>query len=481
MEEILQKIVDKRLKKIEQRGLNFGKDIPAKREVPIILPDFKKGAVICEIKRGSPSEEKMNEINDPVDWASKYIDGGADIISVLTEEDYFFGGLDDLMLIKKKNPSLPVLRKDFLLFEEEIDISYRAGADLILLIASILDFNQLRLMKDRAESLGLLPLIEVHNKDELDKIIPLSPKLIGINSRNLNNFKIDKNYAIGLRAFIDENVDVVFESGIKNYADAFFASCCGFNSILVGTSIVRNSDLKGKVRELKNGFLNGLKNRSCFYQRIFKKIYFDKQTVVKICGITNIEDAKIVTSLGTDIIGFIFADSPREISIEKAKEISLELGDSVLKVGVVVNKNIEEVIKAYKEGWIDAIQFHGDITNEECIKSNVCWYKAIRVKKIDDLNINFDSPLKLFDTYVANKYGGSGKTIDNGIIDFAVENNIDLYLAGGIGVDNIKDIIMSYKPKMIDVSSGLEDIPGKKDHNKVKSFFNIINTFCPSH
>src|SRR4030042_3492995 len=178
MEEVLKKIVDKRLATLKEKGTDFGIEIPDKRKVPVVLPDFNNGVIFCEIKRGSPSEGKINKIEKPEDWAGKYIEAGADAISILTEEDFFFGSLRDLINIKKRFPNIPVLRKDFLLSEEEIDISYRAGADMILLITSVLieldenkSINLIRRMKERAESLGLIPIIEIHNKEELEIIL----------------------------------------------------------------------------------------------------------------------------------------------------------------------------------------------------------------------------------------------------------------------------------------------------------------------
>ena len=100
MDKILKEIVERRIKKIKEKGHNFGINMPESRIVPVVKPEIKDGFLICEIKRGSPSEGKMNSIVDPVYWAKKYYESGADVISVLTEEDYFFGSLNDLINIK---------------------------------------------------------------------------------------------------------------------------------------------------------------------------------------------------------------------------------------------------------------------------------------------------------------------------------------------------------------------------------------------
>ena len=243
MVEILQKIVDKRIEDIKKNGYTQGLNIPEKRSVPLNIPDLKQPLIITEIKRGSPSEGKMNDILDPTNLAYTYINSGANVVSVLTEQNFFYGGLKDLIEIKNSIKNIAILRKDFLIDEKDIQISYKAGADLVLLIASILSFEKLKIMKELAESLGLLPLIEIHNEEELEMVLKLNPKLIGINSRDLKTFKIDKNYAIALKSLIPEEINVIFESGIRNYTDSFFIGNSGFSGILVGTSIVKSNEI----------------------------------------------------------------------------------------------------------------------------------------------------------------------------------------------------------------------------------------------
>lgn len=481
MEKILKDIVDKRKITIKEKGITFGINIPEKRVVPLSLPDFEKGVAICEIKRGSPSEGLMNNIKDPVSWAGDYVEAGANAISILTEEDFFYGSLQNLIDVKTAYPSMTILRKDFLLSPEEIEISYRAGADMVLLIVSVLvdltakDLTLIKSMKDKAESLGMLPLIEVHNKEELDAILPLNPKLIGINSRDLKTFKINRGYPVGLRNLFPEGSYSVFESGIRNSTDSFFVGSSGFNAILVGSSIIKSGNIKEKISDLKSGFSTGMKNRNDFYTKIFYKMFVQQKTVVKICGITNIEDAKLAVEAGADAIGFIFAKSPRQVDFETAKQIAGVIGDRALKVGVVVNDAIEEVVKAVRDGWLDAVQFHGDIDNDTAASYNVCWYKAVRAATAEDFYLPYFSPLILFDAFSKEAYGGTGKQIDKELLDYAMSKDIPLNLAGGINPDNVNHILETYKPLMVDVSSGLEAKPGKKDPDKIKKFFDIIN------
>jgi len=481
MDKILKDIVETRIKKIKQKGHNFGLSIPDIRKVPVIKPDLSKGFLICEIKRASPSEGKMNNINDPVSWARKYYESGADVISVLTEEDYFFGNLADLMAIKRNFPERSVLRKDFLIDEKDIEVSYLAGADIVLLIVSVLinldpdhSITLIKKMKEKAESYGMLPLIEVHNIDELQAVLHLNPVLIGINSRDLKSFKINRNYPLGLRHVIPDNVTTIYESGVRGYSDAFFAAVSGFKALLIGSSIVKSENLEQKIQEVRSGFLSGLKNRSRFYNDLFYKIYIEKKVAVKICGITNLDDALFAAESGADIIGFVFAESPRNISYEKAKEISLKLPKDLLKVAVVVDENIDLAVSAVRDGWLDAIQFHGDYDNDFCQSYNCCWYKAVRVKDSSSFDNIFYSPIILLDAFSKESYGGTGKQIDYELVEFAKDKIGSLFLAGGITSDNVVDIINRFQPFLIDVSSGVEEYPGKKDHKKIATLFEKI-------
>jgi indole-3-glycerol phosphate synthase/phosphoribosylanthranilate isomerase len=482
MEEILKKIVSSRLETIQKKGINFGMDIPSKRVVPLTLPDPDRGTIICEIKRGSPSEGRMNGIPDPVGWAKRYVESGADAISVLTEENFFFGSLGDLMNVKKNLPGIPVLRKDFLTEEGEIDVSYNAGADMVLLITSILDHDRMKKMKERAEALGMLPLIEVHDAAELESVLPLKPRLVGINSRNLKTFTIDRNYPFALIDMIRKDnrnngyrTDVIFESGIRNHADAFFAGSSDFSGILAGTSIIKCGDPQSKINELKDGFVKGAGAKNGFFTSVFGKIHFGKKPVVKICGITDADDADNAVKYGADILGFIFAESPRKIRADAVRVISEHVGKKSLKVGVVGDADINEAVLLAKEGFLDAIQFHGELSNEECVGYGVNWYKAVRTKDKSDFEKKYSSPFVLYDAFSKTALGGTGKLIDGELLEFAKSHNVPLFLAGGITPDNVGDIIRTYNPMMIDISSGVESSPGKKDEGKIKKLFEEID------
>ena len=171
-------------------------------------------------------------------------------------------------------------------------------------------------------------------------------------------------------------------------------------------------------------------------------------------------------------IGFILAKSPRQIEINKVKDIINKLNSKVLKVAVVVDEHIDEAVNAVREGWLDAVQFQGDVREDIIESLNISWYKVIRVNNRADFNqSNYYSPIILYDTFSKEVYGGTGKQIDDNLLEYAKNNDIDLYLAGGITPGNAKSIISKYNPLLIDIGSGVEKSPGIKDHDKIRRLF----------
>ena len=196
---------------------------------------------------------------------------------------------------------------------------------------------------------------------------------------------------------------------------------------------------------------------------------------VKICGITNIDDAKLCVDCGADALGFIFyKNSKRYIEPDKAKKIIDSLPFFVFKVGVFVNEDVDRVNQIANELKLNAVQLHGDEDLNYCEKINYPIIKAIRVD--NKLNKNLDKYSKytiLLDSKYENEYGGTGQKFNWDLIPESSRNKI--ILAGGVSEKNIDDIFNRIKPQAVDLSSSLEKEPGIKDHEKVKSFFRKIN------
>ncbi|MCK5198599.1 MAG: bifunctional indole-3-glycerol phosphate synthase/phosphoribosylanthranilate isomerase, partial [Spirochaetales bacterium] len=400
--DIRAEIVAMRKRSVFKEGFGQGLDIPTRRGVPLV-PFPKNRVLICEIKRSSPSKGTIVAIDDPVRQAGLYIDGGADVISILTEKHYFNGSLNDLMDIKNKYPGQAVLRKDFLYSLEDIEISFRAGADAVLLIASVLEKEKIFQMYKRTKESGMEALVEVHDKEDIEKVADFKPVLVGINSRDLRTFTINLTLPLKIKQDITWNPHLIFESGIRYAEDAEFALSSGFNGILVGESVVKNPNL---VSELKHTMKE--KESGNFWERLYAEK--KKSPLIKICGLTIVEDVKKADDLGADILGFILAESPRQADISFIRELP---PSTALKAGVVVLKSPgeklpEPVEQLMLDGKLDVIQFHGNEEPGECASIAYPYYKAVRINDSDDIAKidSFRSPRVLIDAFSCLSYGG---------------------------------------------------------------------------
>ncbi len=217
-----------------------------------LLAASTRPALIAEVKRASPSRGVLRADLDPGSLARAYHQAGAAAVSVLTERRHFRGSLEDLRAVREAVP-LPVLRKDFLLDEYMVWEARAHGADAVLLIVGAVHVAMLARMHALALDLGMTPLVEVHEAEELEVARHLGPRLLGINNRNLRTLEIDRDAAVRLRPAVPEGIATVAESGLENAADIARARGAGFTAVLVGTALVAGSgpfDPAGRVREL---------------------------------------------------------------------------------------------------------------------------------------------------------------------------------------------------------------------------------------
>ncbi len=198
----------------------------------------------------------------------------------------------------------------------------------------------------------------------------------------------------------------------------------------------------------------------------------------KICGITNLSDAQAAAVHGASAIGFIFYEkSSRAISIEDAKFISRHLSNDISKVGVFVNHDKAFIEEAIRSVSLNIIQLHGDETPGFCNQFDVPVFKAVRIKNEASLSVmdQYNVAGFLLDTFSNKQYGGTGETFDWSLLNEQIDTPI--ILSGGLNPDNILDAIDSVNPAAIDVNSGVELSPGKKDHQKINLLFeNLKNT-----
>ena len=456
-----------------------------------------------------------------------YAEAHAQAVSVLTEMNFFKGTLRDLIAVAdlmehRRQQGLhtcAVLRKDFLLFEDEIDIAYRCGADAVLLIARILDDAQLVKMAQRAQKFGIQAFVEVREADDFRKLAVVTAALgdaaaktivAGVNSRDLATFHTDPLIPASVRSKLPAKA--VFESGILSAADATYARNLGFTGILVGEAVAKNPPL---AKDVVSAFESGCENaRGQFWKKFAERKFAHNETravssqnahrpLVKICGITREEDGLLAAELGADMLGFVFSTTKRLTTEEFVRSFAAKIhlchpepfdklrdlnkvGEPVepLLVGVITDPSSVEgktAIKLAQEGVLDAVQFHGvDPRNSiDAASSNTLpYYCAARVgeasdfDKVEALRKNGE-PRILLDAKVEGIPGGTGKTIPESLLREKASGT-PLWLAGGINPENVVTICEKFHPELIDVSSGIEDAPGIKNHDKMKALFAAI-------
>jgi indole-3-glycerol phosphate synthase len=206
-------------------------------------------AVIAEVKRASPSKGALAAIADPAALAVDYEAGGARVISVLTEERRFAGSLADLAAVRD-SVSVPLLRKDFVISSYQLWEARAHGADMVLLIVAALEQNALVSLVERAISIGLVPLVEVHTAEELDRAVDAGAMVLGINARNLRTLEVDRGVFARLAPRVPEGIIKVAESGVRGPHDLLAYAAAGADAVLVGESLVTGKDPRSAVADL---------------------------------------------------------------------------------------------------------------------------------------------------------------------------------------------------------------------------------------
>ena len=215
------------------------------------MPAFRAPglSVIAEVKRRSPSKGDLADIPDPAALAQAYAAGGADAISVLTEERRFNGSLDDLRAVRGR-VDIPVLRKDFVISSYQLWEARAAGADMVLLIVAALEQEALVSLVERAHSIGLCPLVEVHDEEETRRAVDAGAQLIGVNNRNLKTLEVDRDTFARVAPTIPSNLVRVAESGVRGPHDVIEFARAGADVVLVGETLVTGRDPRASVADL---------------------------------------------------------------------------------------------------------------------------------------------------------------------------------------------------------------------------------------
>jgi anthranilate synthase/indole-3-glycerol phosphate synthase/phosphoribosylanthranilate isomerase len=471
-------------------------------------------AVMAEIKRASPSKGDIAPLASAPAQALRYALAGASVISVLTEPKWFKGGLTDMLAVRQAVDSLPnrpaILRKDFILAPYQIDEARLHGADTVLLIVAMLTPQELKQLYTYSLSLGMEPLVEVNNVEELQLALELGAKVIGVNNRNLHDFNVDMSTTSRVNAALEgREVILCALSGISSPADVETYVKEGVRAVLVGESLMRASDAGAFLRQLI-----GLPAPAAIEKR---------KPLVKICGIRSAADASLAIESGADMLGIILVPgSKRSISTGTAREIAslvrtareknaaparvpkpddpeswfafherqLANRKKPLLVGVFRDQPLEDVLAATEEIGLDMVQLHGDEPQDWAKFIPVPVIKCFRIKTSSDENAPRGVKVQVqggqVDRPGCNQYilldaagaGGTGEAFDwtaavdivnRGEVGSEGKNKLPVMLAGGLSPDNVQDAVKRVHVMGVDVSTGVESGDGK-DEGKVKAF-----------
>ena len=497
--DILKEIVDRRKEDIQKNSISFGFDIP-KARTRKVHPFLAEKGVILEVKRASPSKGDIAPSLDAEKTAKSYAQAGAKAISCLTETNYFKGTLGDLMAVCKAvddfeaetgRPGPAVLRKDFLLSADEVEVAFRAGADAVLLISRILDTDTMAQMAKKCEELGMTALIELRTEEDCEKlshVVQAASRehiVCGVNSRDLRDFSIDLLTPCRILSHIQrvmgENARVIFESGIRTARSASFVGSLGFAGLLLGEAAAKNPGIR---KELVSSFTVSPETPNArFWRKIAVLTKNSTRPLAKICGLPNESDARKAAELGADALGFIFWEkSPRKAQADTVRALK-DL--QKLKIGVIVAPKLpesKEAIALVKAGDLDALQIHTISGAREFLSSEeLCalpHYCAVNIKSQADiaaLDELFEKgePRVLVDAQAGDKIGGTGTTVAEELVPL-VQKKYKLWLAGGITDGNVERIVRQFSPELVDTASGVEKEAGIKDHGKLERFFRAI-------
>lgn len=451
-------------------------------------------SLMAEIKRGSPSKGVFAlEINAPIQ-AKKYALAGASVISVLTEPEWFKGSIEDLRAVRQVLNGMPnrpaILRKEFVFEEYQILEARLAGADTVLLIVKMLDTELLERLYKYSLSLGMEPLVEVQNAEEMTIAVKLGSKVIGVNNRNLETFEVDLGTTRSLRSMVPKDTIICALSGINSHKDVQDSRNDGVNAVLVGEAIMRAPDASKFIRELCAGNASSPPKVDT------------PPLMVKICGTRSAEAASEAVKAGADMVGIILVPGTKRcVSHDTALAISRAVHEGpvaqasalshatigiatdffsvarrtltnrgTLLVGVFMNQPLEEVLEKQKLYDLDVVQLHGNEPVE--------WAHLIPVPVIHKFKPG--EPGLATRGYHAipllDSGAGSGEALDQASVQANLEKDDELTIlfAGGLTPDNVAETVASIGPLSsrilgVDVSSGVEE-DGKQSLEKIRAF-----------
>jgi len=479
---------DRASQDFRKRALAIRRDATPHRFAQTLESEPQRLNIIAEFKRRSPSAGIIPSDLSATEVARCYERGGACAISVLTDEEYFGGSIFDLTAVRAST-DLPVVRKDFIIDPIQIYEAAVAGTDAVLLIAGALDDTALAKLRAIAEDeLRLDALVEVHTSEELRRALNAGAKMIGVNNRNLQTFQVSSETSERLIAEAPRDRIMISESGLKSAKSLRHLQALGFHGFLIGEALMRATDPEAALRDLiaasertahsavATGHSSLVRNSS-FELRHFSV----PPTQIKICGVTNVNDARMCAELGADMIGFNFyPQSPRYVELEVARQIVETLPSHADAVGVFVNGNADEIRNTAKAAGVRCVQLHGDFS-PDVGRELAREFRVIQVFSThpqfrpEDVAL-FSHCDVLIDAHHPDLRGGTGQTCDWSAALATLRFSRFLILSGGLNAGNVASAIKAVTPHAVDVCSGVESAPGVKNHDAIKDFIAAVRT-----
>jgi indole-3-glycerol phosphate synthase / phosphoribosylanthranilate isomerase len=447
-EGVLAEIVARKRVDVAARLAGFdGSAEPTRRSLKAALA--RPGArFIMEVKRGSPSGGAIRPGADAGALARAYR-GAADAISVLTDSPYFGGSLEDLRAVRREYLG-PILAKDFIVDPRQVAEARRHGADAVLVILAVLADEEAAAVMAEARRLGMDVLVEAHSAGEVRRAVGLGADIVGINNRDLDTLRVDLATTERLSALVPAGTLIVAESGISDRADVARLAPYA-DAFLVGSSLMRAED-------------PGVAARALAYGR------------VKVCGITDGHDSAMAGEHGAAYAGLVMVpNTPRAVTCSQAEAIAE--ASPVPLVGVFRNEKPMQVAYGARALGLKAVQLHGD---EDALyiralrgllpEETEIWAAAAVGREVPRPRLGADRTL--FDSQIGGRSGGTGIAFDWA----RVEGRADLgrsVLAGGLKPCNARRA-SRVGAFALDVGSGVEMAPGRKDSGKLHAFFEAL-------
>jgi indole-3-glycerol phosphate synthase/phosphoribosylanthranilate isomerase len=427
-----------------------GRAEPTRRSLRAAL--VRPGArFIMEVKRASPSSGAIRAGADPAAIARAYAPA-ADAISVLTDGPYFGGSLEDLRAVRRVYDG-PILAKDFVIDPRQVAEARLAGADAVLVMLSVLSDEEAAVVITAAERLGMDPLVEAHGDGEVRRAVALGAPIVGINNRDLRTLKVDLAVTERLARNVPADRLVVAESGIATRADVERLAPHA-DAFLVGSSLMRAEDPGRAARALAYGR-------------------------VKVCGLTDAQDGEMAAACGASFAGLIMVPgTPRALHLDSAAPIAeAARARGLATVGVFRDEKVMQVAQAAAALGLDAVQLHGseDAGYIKALRALLhagteIWAVAAVDAEVPEARAGADRTL--FDTALEGRSGGTGIAFDWSRVKVRPELERGI-LAGGLCPANAR-AASGVGAFALDICSGVEATPGRKDTARMKAFFEAL-------